>query len=180
MKTLEMIEKEYEGYELQSTFVTDLKIFSIFIDAGIRITQKELKVIQKVMKKNHRMQQQIKMLNYFSFFSQVEWEDTYAEDNQILEEMLKAIINQKEKLERAHSIVTDKNFREVTRLVDFSCEYYNQYIDYFENRRDSLEFSCRGITYYDGKYQNNSMVFDEFFDKKLKVYQERNVKKKVK
>ncbi len=180
MKTLEMIEKEYEGYELQSTYVTDLKIFSIFIEAGMDTVEEELKVIQKVMKKNHRMKQQTKMLNYFSFFSQVEWEDTYTEDNQILEAIIKVILSQKEKYESVDSIVTDENFRELTRLVDFSCEYYNQHIDYFESRRDALKYSYRGITYYDGKYQNNSMVFDEFFDKKLKEYQERNVKKKVK
>lgn len=180
MKTLEMIEKEYEEYELESTFVTDLEIFSNFIEADINITQKELKIIQKEIKKNNRMRQQTKMLNYISFFSQVEWEDTCAEDNQILEKLIKVILSQKEKYERVHSIVTDENFKELTKLVDFSCQYYDQHIDYFESRRDALKYSSRGITYYDGKYQNNIMVFDEFFDKKLKEYQERNVKKKVK
>ncbi len=120
------------------------------------------------------------MLNCFSFFSQVEWIDTYDEDSQILEELTKLILSQKEKLERVNTIVTAKNFRELTKLVDFSYQYYNQHIDYFESRRDTLEYSSCGITYYNSKYQNNITMVDEFFDIKLEEYQEDNVKKKVK
>lgn len=182
MKTIEEIEREYKNYQLHSTSVTDLANFSVFIEDGIDTTKEELKVIQKEVKINNRSQRLTKLRNHFPYLFQERIVDIYEEDNQILEEVTKLILSQREKYERIHSIVTDKNFVELTKLIDFSCEYYNQHVDYFESRRDALIYSYRGFTYQASKYQNNITVFNEFFDKMVNGYREEksSVKKKVK
>lgn len=182
MKTIEEIEREYKNYQLYSTFVTDLANFSVFIENGIDTTKEELKVIQKEVKINNRLQRLTKLRNYFPYLFQERVVDIYEEDNQILEEVTELILSQKEKYERINSMVDDKNFKALAKLVDFSCEYYNQHVDYFESRRLALEYFYQGFTYYDGKYQNNIAIFNKFFDEKISEYsdQKSNVKKKVK
>lgn len=182
MKTIEEIEKEYEEYEIENTFDTDLDNFSVSMETSIVITEKERKKIQKEIKKNNRSQKLTRLRNNFPYLFQKREVNIYEEDNQILEKMIELILSQKEKYERASSIVMDKNLIELTRLVDFSCEYYNQHVDYLESRREALIYFYQGFTYHDGKCQNNIAVFDEFFDKKMSEYSEEksNVKKKIK
>ncbi len=51
MKTLEMMEKEYEEYKIESDFVTHLERFSTFIEVGMDTLEEEFRVIRKEIKK---------------------------------------------------------------------------------------------------------------------------------
>lgn len=180
MKTLEEIKKEYEGYELESIFVTDLDGFLIFIGNGIKESERAMRAIQKCIKIDSRLQKLAKLRNHFPFLFRMEEVDIYEEDIQILEKELDFVLGYKEKFERLFPLATDKNFSEFTRLVDFSCLYYNQHVDYFQAERDRLNYSYRGYTYHNDNCQNDIAVFDVFFNQKISEYSDEKAVEKRK
>lgn len=172
MKTVEEIEREYEKFHLVSTYVTSLDAFLILIDTNIDNIEEEIRVIQRDIRSNTYSQKFVKFRNRFPFLFEMEEIGIYNEDNKILKEEFEFFLGYKEKYKKLASIVTNETFRELTRLADFSWEYYNQHMDYFTVERDSLEYSYQGFTYCNSQYQNNIPVFNKFFDKKLSEYNE--------
>lgn len=167
MRKVEDIEEEYGKYKMKSTFVTSAEEFATFIELGIEQANEEIKVILKEMKYNCRNEKISKVSNLILGLFQMEEVEYYSEDNEILEEIFEFVSKYKEYYHRIQALVTEENHQELTKLVDFSCLYYNRHIDYFEEQRDALEYQCKGISYY-GKCANNIKEFDEFFNKKMK------------
>lgn len=170
MKRVEDIEKEYEEYKLKSNYVISAEDFAAFIEIGIDEIDEQTAAILNEIKINCKDERNAKIRNLFFGLFRIEEEDYYGEDNKILEELLDFISKYKEYYRKLSSIVTKENFQELTRLVDFACEYYNKHIDYFEYKRDILEYSYKGIMYSENRV-NLIKEFDEFFTKKIAQYE---------
>lgn len=169
MKTINDIEREYESYTLKSDYVKNIEDFALFIEIGINDTDEQIKDILQEIKENYKEARKAKISNFFLGAFIIREVDYYTEDNKLLEGIVEYILSYKEYFERISSIVTKDNFKELTKLVDFSCEYFNQHIDYFESKRDSLELSYRGINLNSNKI-NEITVFEEFMNRKLDTY----------
>lgn len=177
MKTVEEIEKEYESYKMKSDFVTTIDEFSCFIEIGIEDAKEQINSFFKEMKINSRLQKLTSIKNIFLQLVQQQEIAIFEDDNLILEEMINYVNGYIKKFTTLFSLSTEDNFTELTKLVDFSCEYYNKHMDYFESKRDALEYSCKGISYFNGKYTNDITTFDEFFEKKVDIILKENNKK---
>lgn len=174
MKTIEEIENEYQDFKVESTFVTSLDEFLCFIEIGIDDTKEHVKELLKEMKINSRQQKLIEFKNFFFLLFQQEVIGLYKEDNQILEEIIEFTQGYANKFRIISSLATKDNFFELTKLVDFSCKYYSKHIEYFESRRDALEYSCSGFNYFNGKCVNEIDTFDSFFARKIESVRKTN------
>ncbi len=179
MKIVEDIEKEYEAYEIKSNYVESAEDFAAFIEVGIDDVDEQLNSILIEIRENCKQEKLAKVRNFFLGLFQIEEVEYYSEDNKILEEIIELIMKYREYYQRTLATVNQENFKELTRLVDFSCEYYNQHVDYFESKRDSLEYSYKGIQYRTN-LENEITQFDEFFNRKMKQYGENKAVEKNK
>lgn len=170
MSKIKTIEKEYEEFKSVSEFVTSLDKFALFIEKGLDNIEEELKVILEEIKINCKYERRAKLSNLFFGFIRIKDSEFYQEDNKILEELIDLILKYKESFQRLSNTATENNYQELTKLVDFACLYYNKHIDYFECKRDILEYANKGISYFDNK-ENNISEFNEFFDYKIQQFE---------
>lgn len=180
MKTIEEIEKEYETFQIKSTNIDTLKKFIAFISDGIGTIDEEKRIIATELKTNKKMQLEAKIRNFFFFIFEEEDVDFYDEDNIILDEMLDFILTYEAYFLRIKELAAEDNFSELTRLVDFATKYYNENIDYLENKRDALEYIYKGISYYNMSQEDYREVFREFIEKKLAEFKTSKAVEKIK
>ena len=84
--------------------------------------------------------------------------------------------NQATYFARMAEMATEDNFKELLRLTDFACQYYNTNIDYIDYLRDVYEFRRKGINMYHGGKNDYMDVFDQFMQKKLAEFEKVQVK----
>lgn len=180
MKTLEEIEKEYEGFTPVSTFVTNRDELITFLGVGIDDTIEIERDYIKELRENKKDQIDAKIRNFFFFIFEQEEVEFYDEDNELIKELRCLVLKYRELYERMISIATDSNAQELVKLVDFLTKYYNDHIDYFEDERDRLELWYKGIRMYNSRHQDNRKVIDEFADKKLAELEDKKAKTYVK
>ena len=180
MKTIEEVEKEYETYEIKSDFVTSLEEFQSFIEIGIDDTEESIADTLKEIKLNNRAKLEIAIKNLFLSPFGMKMEDICDEDNDILKKVAAYTASYREFFEKILELADEGNFKELLKLVDFSTEYYNQQISYYESQRDALEYSAQGISFFNSKYSDEQEVFQRFMDKKLSSYNPTKSVEKVK
>jgi hypothetical protein len=167
MKTIEEIEAEYEKYEIKSNFVTNLNEFKTFIQIGIDDTLDQKKASKQEIIINLRDSIILKIRNFLLMNPNDDVFTYINMDNAILDEIIIMTQEYKNNFERLLEIATESNYKELVKLVDFSCEYYNNHINFFETKRDTIEYLFSGFNYYNSKYDDNREVFQEFFNKKI-------------
>lgn len=177
MKTKEQLIKEYKDYQMKSDFVTSLEEFENFIDIGIDDVEEELAVIKKEKRENKRWQIDAKIRNFLFFIFEEEEVEFYDEDNKILEESRSLVNQYKDYFEKIKQLATEENFEKLVKLVDFSADYYNEHIDYLENKRDCLEYYYKGLNFVNNRYEDNRRVVDEFIQDKIDTIKKENVVK---
>ena len=177
MKTLQEIEKEYESYEIQTKEVSNLDEFLTFIEIGIDDTEEYEADYAKELRENRLWKLEAMIRNFFFFIFQEEELEIYDEDTEIVQDCIAVTRKYREYYERIQALATEENFRELVRLVDFSCDYYSSQMDYYDYLRDMLEFNAKGIRMYNSKYQDSRESFDQFMEKRIKAMEEQQGKK---
>jgi hypothetical protein len=168
MKTVKEIEEEYKNFTPTSNYVESIDDFNVFVEVGILDTLEQERELKKEVKINKIEELKTKIINLFSIlFNTIYCIDIYQKDNEILSEIIEFINSYKNNFTRIKEGVTTANYQELVKLIDFSCVYFNNHIDYYDDKRASLEYEIKGIGYSNGRYENNIKVFQEFFDKKV-------------
>lgn len=181
MKEVSEIEKEYSNYKIKSDYVESLDDFNLFLTVALdNIEEQKIDLLEEI-KLNCKDQLAARIRNFFLFMFQIEEVDYYSEDNAVIEEIINYISTYIDYFNKIASTVTNENFLELTRFVDFLCEYYNEHISYFDSKRDALEFQVKGFNYSDSRNQDNREAIADFFNRKIGEYQgEKTVEKSKK
>ena len=180
LKTVEIIKKEFEDYNTKTDFIHSLDDFKTYVEMGILDNYENMITLKKEKQANKRLKIIDKIRNFitFNFYDETAF---YDEDNEILDCCLTLIEKQNDYFLTILEIANDNNFKELLKLMDFSVEYYNKHLDYFEMRRDRLEYAYRGITYSNSSYSDNRETFSNFFSQVINsLKQEKSMAKTVK
>ncbi len=178
MKTKEQIKEEYDKYELQEEVVNN----KASLDAVLEITKDDLfeniRVTTKEKRANKIEKLKSRILNLFSFFTETENQtEIYDEDNEILDNFLEFCSQQNMFLTTMEEMSSDTNYRELARLYEFSLNYFNEILDYYDQLRDKIEYNYQGITFY-GEKENNKEAYCEFMEEELAhIRKEKNIVK---
>ena len=74
--------------------------------------------------------------------------------------------------------VTEDNYMDLFKLVEFSTIYYGDAIDYFDFKRDRLEMALKGLYMCNSRYEDNTAKFYEFAYENIKKYEDNKEKEK--
>lgn len=165
MKTKEDLKKEYENYEIENKLLKNINkkeelevIFELEKDdiadcKSLCNKEKRVNYIQSLLSK---------IENIFSCFTgYYNQEEIYAEDNEILNDYIKTLKLQETFFELLATSITDENYKEIAKLVDFSVKCFNQIIDYYDEIRQRLDYSYQGISYI-GTQEDTRNAYTEF------------------
>lgn len=170
MKELKDLEDEYSKFTTKSDFVKTLPDFICLLDIGIDEIEVHRESIINEIKINCKDQFAARIRNFFFGVFQIEEVDYYTTDNTILENTNSFITTYEQYYQQLKKIATEENYRELTRFVDFICNYYNNQIAYFDTQRDILEYQVKGFNLTDNRFQDLQEVLDDFVNKKIKQY----------
>ena len=173
MKKLEDIEKEYESFTTDRPYINSVIELLVYIEIGL---DKLVEDQESATKEIRYMKRDMFMLKLMDFVTMSPIEEDI--DISFLEADIEAVNkevnlsnNQAFYFARIAEAANPDNFKELLRLVDFSCEYYNKSVDYIDYLRDVYEFQRKGINMYHGGKEDNSEVFDKFMQKKLAEFE---------
>lgn len=173
MKKLEDIEKEYEGYTTDKPYITNLMEFFCYIEIGLDslVADQDVAVKERRSLKGDRFM--LKLMDTLTFASPEEDSDVHFLDADIeaVDKVIQLSNNQATYFARIAECATEANFKELLRLMDFACEYYNQNIDYIDYLRDVYEFQRKGINMYNGSKVDYMELFDQFMQNKLAEFE---------
>lgn len=175
------LEAEYLEYTSKSDYVKSLDDFialtTILIDD---IKEQQVDIITEI-KLNYKDQLAAKVRNFFLFLFQIEEEDYYTEDNEILDEILTFMTTYIDYFHQLRENATEENYEKLIKLLDFLNDYYNKQITYYDSKRDALEYKTKGFCYSDSRWQDNRKAIDDFFNCKInKFITEKSVEKSKK
>lgn len=175
MITLEEIEKEYETYEIKTKQVVSMDYFLGYLEVGNEDAEELIKVYNDEIK-GEKAARVIDRINCFINFISLEDEIDYiGEDIKIVEEMIKHTEEYVDYYKTMERIATRFNFLELTRLIDFSTEYYNKQAKFYDYERQQLEMHASHIQVYNPNVYDTREVFKEFMNKKLKEIEEYSI-----
>ena len=141
MKKLEDIEKEYESFTTDKPYITNLMEFFAYIEIGLDslVADQDIAVKERRSLKVDRLM--LKVMDTLTFASLEEDSDIHFLDADIeaINQMIVLSNNQATYFARIAELATEDNFKELLRLVDFTCAYYNNNIDYIDYLRDVYE-----------------------------------------
>lgn len=180
MKKLQEIEAEYKDYKPKTEVVTNLDEFLSYIEIGIDDTDEYQKDYEKELKENKRWALEAKIRNFFFFIFQEEDTDFYTEDDRILQECIDYTKLFRTYYERIKQLANGENFAELLKLVDFSTDYYNSQMDYYDYLRDRLEMIMKGFSLYNPNYDDSKEAFTTFMSQKLSNLEARYPQEKTK
>ena len=161
--TMEEICEEYNQFSIQSTFVQNLEEFQTYLMVGMDDINTALHDLRVEVLENNKQKLSAQIRNFFSIFFMEEETDFYDEDNKILRENFSFVQSYQDYFQEAYAAVSEDNWRDILKLMDFSAYYYNRHLDFFDSKRNTLEQSLKGIYYYDPKNEDNRDLFNQFF-----------------
>lgn len=179
MKTVEEIEKEYLEYKTDTDYIHSLNDFRAYVLLGIEDNITNGAILKKERQANKRIKIIDKIKNFITFNTD-DNTSFYDEDNILIDDCLSLIDKQNEYFYTILEQANSTNYLELLKLMDFSILYYNKHLDYFELRRDKLEYAYRGISYSNSNYKDDREAFDNFFNIISSFKQEKGVVKSLK
>lgn len=153
------MEEEYRVHEVPKEIkeqVQDSCILSLNIEDLIKFLGKETKKVFLKRKVNHFMQKIFVMS-----------EDMLQEVDSYYEETLNLIEENKALLQEIREMITEENFQELVKVVDFIVKHYSDNIDYIESHIEGLSQARDGIQYVDNRKKYTKKSLKEFINKKL-------------
>lgn len=179
MKTVDEIKKEFEIYKPNNEKLVDnLEGFNMYLMIGIDDLDATEEDYKKEIKENNNWQLRAKIRNFFFFIFQEEEVDFYDEDNEILLELIKLSTEHRNLFKKIQETVTEDNYMDLFKLVEFSTIYYGDAIDYFDFKRDRLEMALKGLYMCNSRYEDNTAKFYEFAYEYIKKYEDNKEKEK--
>lgn len=169
MKTIEQIEEEYKDFQIKTGTVTSVEEFLTYIEVGVDDIDENLDDYKKELRENKIWALEAKVRNFFFFVFQEEDTDFYDEDNQIVNSCLRFTLLFKDFYDRIQKIVNEQNYLELTKLVDFACQYYLSQMAYFDYLRDQLEMHTLGFYFSNSSQEDNEEPFTAFLTHKLEA-----------
>ena len=175
MITLEEIEKEYETFDIKTKEVQSMDYFIGYHEVGQEDAEELIKVYNDEIK-GEKAARVIDRVNCFINFISLEDEIDYiGEDINIIKDMISHTEEYQDYYRTMERIATRFNFLELTRLIDFSTEYYNKQAKFYDYKRQQLEMHASHIQVYNPNVYDTREVFKEFMNKKLKEIEEYSI-----
>lgn len=181
MKKKEDFKKEYESHVVENELLKKIKSKED-LEVILELEKDELADCKNVCNKEKRtnyIQGLIsKIENLFSFFTgYYNEEGIYKEDNEILDEYLKTLMTQESFFELLKSSITEENYKEIAKLVDYSVKCINYIIDYYDGIREKLEYYYQGISYI-GVNEDTREAYTEFMTSEIhRIVSTKNLEK---
>ena len=172
MKKIEDIEKEYCSFPVESKFVTSLDEFQGFMQVGIDDIEELQADYKKELRENYLWQFEAKIRNFLFFLFQQEEEQLYEYDSDILKQVIALTEQYKRYYQKLLELGNDKNYLELTKLVDFIADYYGKHMDYFQFLRDQLDAEAMGFNLFNPKMEDNREAVSHFMESKLSQIEE--------
>lgn len=173
MKTIEEIEKEYE--EFDGLYKTErLEELHAIIEQQILTMTEDANLIRKEYKNNRRDKFFASIRNKFPIIFEEEEIDYYDDEIEFIVKqtcIADMLINQ---MQAILLYADETNFKELTKLLSFMVLYYQKNSDYIDSQIDALEFKYKGFGYINNREEDNFMIVDEFFRKKINEYSDGN------
>ena len=164
MKTVNNIKEEYKEYKIKTDYIKTLEDFITFLDIGIDDSDEDIRRYATEIHQNKKECVIAFIKTFFPMFFEDEDTDFYDYDNELLEQKVSLAYTQKGYYQAIKEITTEKNYKELLLLTDFSIDYYVEHMDYIETLRDIVEMRFQG---YNSKYQDNRKSFHAFFIEKI-------------
>ena len=124
MKTINEIEKEYDSYKTESTFVTNYDELISFLLIGIDDTYAIEKECKKEYNQNRIWQIDGKIRNFLSFIFESEEVEFYDYDNSIIFSIIELIETYRTYFKKIINVANEDNYKELVKLTDFIAKYY--------------------------------------------------------
>ncbi len=181
MKTKKDFKKEYENHEIESKLLKQINSKED-LEVIFELEKDELadckNVCSKEKRANYIQSLLSKIENIFSFFTCFYNEDgIYAEDNEILNDYIKTLKTQETFFELLRTSVTEDNYKEIAKLVDYSVKCFNYIIDYYDGIREQLDYYYQGITYI-GVNEDTRDAYTEFMTSEIhRIVSTKNLEK---
>lgn len=169
MKTIETIEKEYEEFD-NLYEVRSLEDLDAIIEQQILTISEDVVLIKKEYKSNRKDKFFANIRNKIPIIFEEEEIEFYDEE---LEYIVKLSCIAEMHVNQLESILLcsdEQNFKELTKLLSFMVYYYQKNSDYIDSQIDSLEYAYKGYSYVNNSEEDNFVVIDEFFRKKINEY----------
>ena len=167
MKTIKDIKEEYKEYKIKTDYVNTLEDFIAFLDVGIDDVDENISEYSTEIHGNKKDYVLACIKSFFPMFFEDEETDCFEYDIELLEQEVSLAYTQKDYYKAMKNIATEKNYKELLRLLDFAIDYYVNHINYIETLRDIVALRFQGYTMYNSKYQDNRKSFHQFFIEKM-------------
>lgn len=167
MKTRTDIENEYNDYKVEQKEVNSLEDFIVFIEVMQYDLIENSNITKREIKDNKKGKIIVKLRNYFLALIGESEIDVYDEDTDILLDIARVDEEYNSFLEKILRLATENNFKELLKLVEFTSNYYNRYVEFVDKQREMLELELRGIHLISPTMGIDSDEIAEFIEKKL-------------
>jgi hypothetical protein len=184
MKSLDEIEKEYSEFNIDldedTREIHDFQDFMAYMGVGLEEILKQNKTLkrQKIIIKCEDFIGNI--INLFTFGDREEIEVICLEDISIMDEEIDISYSVASTFADIIMIASEENYSDLLKLSKFIAKYYFEHISYLSEERKSLIYRCKGINYFNNKYQYNREVVDLFVKSVIKQYSDSQIVENVK
>jgi hypothetical protein len=182
MKTIEEIQKEYKIYELEedTNIITSFEEFMLYVGSGLNELLKQNKILKRQKIKLTCEEFVGNIINFLSLTDTETYKEFCEEDISIISEATELSYTCADDFAEIIMVAHQENYQELLKLTCFIAKYYVEHINYLNEKRNSLVYYSQGINYYNGKYEDNRKVFEEFVKMKINEFTKSETVEKVK
>ncbi len=174
---IEIIKEEYRRFIPQNKNITSKEELLTYLQIGIDDIEESILGCKEEQRLNKKEQLHAKIRNFFFFLFEQEEIEYYDEDNELLQKSINFSKKYLKVYQEIVPIVTDDNFQELYKLVEFSTYYYNRNVDYLNDEARQLELSYQGIYFYSNQKDTQEELFLFLKEELQKYNKEKNLAK---
>ena len=168
MKNIEDIELEFNNYNIKylNDYIDDKELVSIVL-SKLKIDFHKMKSeIYKRLIINEMCILREKILS--NIFKINNYSDVYEKDELIINEMLEFCSEGINYFDKIDNLIDDNNIFDLVKLLDFYLNYYYDVFNYFIDKRKNIKESIIEEYYVYNSFNDDRVVYNEFFDYKIK------------
>lgn len=164
MVTVEKVEKEYETFPIQSDYKKTGGDLYSYLEVCIDDVDQDMDELEYIIQRDIKMKIEAVMKGFLTL--QNPNKEYYDADIEMAEEALVRAETFQSFFVTIQEMITADNQDELTRLMDFTKDYYMRDFDYIESLRDGLRFETLGFT-CTAKYDDVFDAFCQFFQRRI-------------
>ena len=153
------IEEEYKNYQVPEEVkeeITDPYALVLSVEGLVKQLEKDEKKVLRRRRRNRIAQ------DVYTSSREILFEEEKCLNESL--ELIDAFINY---LISATETITDDNYEELIKLIDFMVTHYTGNQAFIEGKITSLEQYLNGINYIDNRHQDTRREVKEFLDQKI-------------